>query len=100
MRTRTSLVIESATTSPLPGPADELGLTDREHEVLLLLAEGRTNQQIGALLHIAAKTASVHVSNILRKLDVANRGEAAAVAHRLGLAPAPASHADPSVRLT
>ena len=48
-------------------------------------AEGRTNRQIAEALFISAKTASVHVSNILTKLDVANRGEAAAVARRLGL---------------
>ncbi|HEX4491394.1 MAG TPA: AAA family ATPase [Acidimicrobiia bacterium] len=66
-------------------PVDRLGLTDREREVLKLVAEGRTNRQIAEALFISAKTASVHVSNILTKLDVANRGEAAAVARRLGL---------------
>jgi ATP/maltotriose-dependent transcriptional regulator MalT len=66
-------------------PGDSLGLTAREREVLALLAEGRTNRQIAAALFISDKTASVHVSNILAKLHVANRGEAAAVAHRLGL---------------
>jgi ATP/maltotriose-dependent transcriptional regulator MalT len=64
---------------------DRLGLTDREREVLTLVAEGRTNRQIAETLFISAKTASVHVSNILTKLDVSNRGEAAAVARRLGL---------------
>jgi DNA-binding NarL/FixJ family response regulator len=48
-------------------------------------APGRTNQQIGQDLFITPKTASVHVSRILAKLGVAGRGEAAAVAHRLGL---------------
>ena len=48
-------------------------------------ADGRTNRQIADALFISAKTASVHVSNILAKLGVANRGEAAAVAHRLHL---------------
>jgi ATP/maltotriose-dependent transcriptional regulator MalT len=64
---------------------DELGLTPREREVLALLADGRSNRQIAEALFISAKTASVHVSNILAKLGVANRGEAAAVAHRLRL---------------
>jgi DNA-binding CsgD family transcriptional regulator len=67
-------------------PAEQLGLTPREGEVLELLADGRTNPQIAEQLYISAKTASVHVSNILRKLEVTNRGEAAAVAHRHGLA--------------
>ena len=65
-------------------PAEQAGLTAREREVLELLSEGRTNRQIGEVLFISTKTASVHVSNILAKLQVANRGEAAA-ARRLGL---------------
>jgi DNA-binding NarL/FixJ family response regulator len=66
-------------------PASRLGLTPRELEVLLLVAEGRTNREIGAELFMSEKTASVHVSRILAKLDVSSRVEAAAVAHRLGL---------------
>jgi DNA-binding CsgD family transcriptional regulator len=61
---------------------DRLGLTPRERDVLDLLAEGKTNGEIGKALFISPKTASVHVSAILRKLRVANRVEAAAVAHR------------------
>jgi DNA-binding CsgD family transcriptional regulator len=61
-------------------------LTPREREVLGLIADGRTNRQIAETLFITQKTASVHVSNILSKLDVANRGEAAALAHRAGFA--------------
>jgi DNA-binding CsgD family transcriptional regulator/tetratricopeptide (TPR) repeat protein len=71
-----------------PKPADELarfGLTDREHEVLILVAAGRSNPEIARALFISAKTASVHVSNILAKLGVSGRVEAAAVAHRLGI---------------
>jgi DNA-binding CsgD family transcriptional regulator/tetratricopeptide (TPR) repeat protein len=68
-----------------PSPAASLGLTRREAEVLALVAEGRTNRQIGQALFITPKTASVHVSRILAKLGVAGRGEAAAIAHRLGL---------------
>jgi DNA-binding NarL/FixJ family response regulator len=60
-------------------------LTARELDVQRLLAEGQTNRQIGSALVISAKTASVHVTNILAKLDVRTRGAAAAVAHRLGL---------------
>jgi DNA-binding CsgD family transcriptional regulator/tetratricopeptide (TPR) repeat protein len=76
-----------AGTAP-PQPADELarfGLTDREREVLILVAAGRSNPEIARSLFISAKTASVHVSNILAKLGVSGRVEAAAVAHRLGI---------------
>ncbi len=62
-----------------------LGLTDRELEVLRLVATGRGNRDIAAELFISAKTASVHVSNILAKLGVHSRVEAAAIAHRAGL---------------
>jgi DNA-binding CsgD family transcriptional regulator len=64
----------------------DLGLTDRELEVLRLLGDGRTNRQIGEELFITPKTASVHVSRILTKLGLTNRAEAAAAAHRMGLA--------------
>ncbi|ONH30308.1 helix-turn-helix transcriptional regulator [Pseudofrankia asymbiotica] len=62
-----------------------LGLTAREVDVLRLVAAGSTNPQIAAALFISRKTASTHVSNILGKLGVTSRGEAAAVAHRLRL---------------
>ncbi len=64
---------------------DAFGLTPRERQVLSLLAGGATNREIGARLYMAEKTASVHVSRILSKLDVRSRTEAAAVAHRHGL---------------
>ncbi len=75
---------------PAPAPADPaeaLGLTSRERDVLRLVAAGHTNRRIAEELFISPKTASVHVSNILAKLGVSGRGEAAAVAHRLGLFP-------------
>jgi DNA-binding NarL/FixJ family response regulator len=53
--------------------------------VLQLLAAGCTNAQIGAELYISPKTAGVHVTNILRKLGVSNRVQAAALAERAGL---------------
>jgi DNA-binding CsgD family transcriptional regulator/tetratricopeptide (TPR) repeat protein len=62
-----------------------LGVTARELDVLRLVAAGRSNGQIAAELFISPKTASVHVSNILGKLSVSTRVQAAAVAHRLGL---------------
>lgn len=79
---------------PLAGPAQpaavdrgpaSVSLTAREREVLGLVAEGRTNGEIARVLYISTKTVSVHVSNILGKLDVASRTEAAAVARRRGL---------------
>ena len=60
-----------------------LGLTSREEEVLSLLARGYTDREIAATLVISVKTASVHVSHILRKLGAPNRREAAAIAHRI-----------------
>ncbi len=64
---------------------DRFGLTEREHSVLALVAEGHTNREIGETLFISEKTASVHVSRILAKLGVRSRVEAATAAHRLGL---------------
>ncbi|MEU6780001.1 AAA family ATPase [Nonomuraea angiospora] len=66
-----------------------LGLTARELEVLREVANGRSNREIAEALFISAKTVSVHVSNILAKLGVATRGEAAATAYRLRLFDAP-----------
>ena len=66
-------------------PVTPFGLTARELEVLRLVAAGRSNQQIAGELFISPKTASVHVSNILGKLGVTSRVEAAATAHRLDL---------------
>lgn len=63
-----------------------LGLTPREAEVLALVSGGQTNRQIGLELFVSEKTAGVHVSNILRKLGVSSRVDAAAIAQRLGVA--------------
>ena len=60
-----------------------LGLTAREAQVLKLIARGYTNREIAETLVISVKTAGVHVSHILRKLDAPNRREAAAIAHRI-----------------
>ncbi|MFE4516081.1 AAA family ATPase [Kitasatospora sp. NPDC056783] len=72
---------------PAPAAGDSFNLTPRERDVLRLLARGWTNRQIAEELYISPKTASVHVSNILGKLAVGGRGEAAALAHRLRLFP-------------
>ncbi len=60
-------------------------LTPREAEILALVAEGRTNGEIGKQLFISTKTVSVHVSRILSKLGASGRTEAAAIARRRGL---------------
>ncbi|MFG2486347.1 AAA family ATPase [Streptomyces virginiae] len=75
--------------APETDPVEALGLTSRERDVLRLVAAGSTNRKIAEELFISPKTASVHVSNILAKLGVAGRGEAAALAHRLRLFAAP-----------
>ena len=66
-------------------PDDPFGLTEREREVLALVAEGYTNRRIANELFISDSTAGVHVSHILAKLEVESRTEAAAIAVRLGL---------------
>jgi len=84
-RLRLQEPVDVAASPKASSPVVALGLTQREAEVLALVAEGRTNRQIGQALFITEKTASVYVSRILAKLGVAGRGEAAAIAHRLGL---------------
>jgi len=91
LRRELELLAERARLDPMPAPVDAveaglestLGLTPREAEVLSLVARGYTNREIASALVISVKTASVHVSHILRKLDAPNRREAAAIAHRL-----------------
>jgi DNA-binding CsgD family transcriptional regulator/tetratricopeptide (TPR) repeat protein len=101
LRRELELLAERARLDPVPLDAGlprapqtleaPLGLTRREAEVLALVARGLTNREIAATLVISAKTAAVHVSHILRKLDAPNRVEAAAIAHRL-LPPQGARH--------
>ena len=68
-----------------PNPGETGPLTAREHEVLQLLVQGMTNDEIGTTLFMSPRTASVHVSHILAKLQASNRTEVAAIAHRRGL---------------
>ena len=70
--------------TPSSAALDPWGLSEREREVLALLADGRTNRQIGDALFISDKTASVHVTHILSKLGVSSRTEAALMAARAG----------------
>jgi non-specific serine/threonine protein kinase len=70
---------------PRPASAEDVGLTPRELEVLRLLAEGKTDREIGELLSISRATAARHIANIFGKLDVSSRTAAAAYAFRQGL---------------
>ena len=86
-RGRINLSMDSGTAASAveSSPLAQLGLTAREQEVLTLVATGATNRQIAETLFISPKTATLHVSNILSKLGVTNRVEAATIAHRLGV---------------
>jgi DNA-binding CsgD family transcriptional regulator len=68
-----------------PAAARAFGLTDRELDVLRLLGQGKTNPEIAAALFISPRTAGVHVTHILRKLDATTRVQAATIAERAGL---------------
>lgn len=63
---------------------ENAGLTDREKEVLLLIAEGKSNKEIGEELHISIKTVKTHVSNLLMKCELDDRTQLAIYAHRQG----------------
>jgi DNA-binding CsgD family transcriptional regulator len=80
-----SALVRSVVGEPVATPTNTFGLSSREREVLGLIAKGRTNREIGERLFISQKTVGVHVGNILAKLGVSGRVEAAAVAIRLGL---------------
>jgi len=84
LRELRDLAIGTARARPVPIDRLDAPLTTREHEVLVLVALGRSNKEIGQQLFISTKTASVHVSNILAKLGAAGRTEAVALARRRG----------------
>jgi DNA-binding NarL/FixJ family response regulator len=84
-RARIDLAAERATAPGADRTNGALGLTRRELEVLRLVADGRSNRGIADELFISEGTAGTHVSNILGKLGVRSRTEAATMAHRLGL---------------
>ena len=83
--TPSALMLAVAGLSDEPDRRDTFGLSGREREVLAEISRGRTNREIGERLFISQKTVGVHVGNILSKLGVSGRVEAAAVAIRLGL---------------
>ena len=68
-----------------PAATRPSGLTERELDVLRLLGQGKTNPEIAAALFISPRTAGVHVTHILRKLDATTRVQAATIAERAGL---------------
>ncbi len=70
-----------------PAPAERADLTARELDVLALMARGRPNREIAASLHLSEKTVKAHVSNILAKLGVADRTQAALLAVRRRIVP-------------
>lgn len=70
-------------------PESPEALTERETEVLRLLAQGLSNKEIAQHLVIGERTVKTHVSNVLAKLNVASRTQAALHAIRIGLVPAP-----------
>ncbi len=72
------------TADPVPEPGNEK-LTDRETDVLRLLSQGRTNNEIAGALGIAERTVKFHVSAIMGKLGAANRAEAVTIARQRGL---------------
>ncbi len=66
---------------------DKLGISKREHEILLLIAEGMSNQEIADKSFVSINTVKTHVSNILVKLDVKRRVQAIQKARELGIVP-------------
>ena len=76
---------EQAEARPVRAPAYPDGLTQREVEVLRLVATGKTDREIAEELLISVATVSTHVRNLLNKTNVANRTEAASYATRQGL---------------
>jgi DNA-binding NarL/FixJ family response regulator len=78
----------TATPMPVPVNATAAELTRREHEILRLVAEGYSNSQLAKMLWVTEQTVKFHLSNIYRKLDVANRTEASRWAQVHGLLPA------------
>jgi DNA-binding CsgD family transcriptional regulator len=82
---RARLRLEDSPGTDQRSTSERLGLTDREVQVLRLAADGMTNREIGELLFLSPKTVSVHITNVLRKLDVSSRREAARLAKGLGI---------------
>ena len=82
---RVTALQEQLGSQPAPPPSYPDGLTQREVEVLRLVAAGKSNPEIAEELFISPRTVTTHVSNILNKINAANRVEAATYASRQGL---------------
>lgn len=88
-----AMLREALLAGPLPHPGEdggrvraaELSITPREHQVLLAVAEGMTNKEIGARLGISEDTVKKHVQNLIWKLHAADRTQAAVIALRMGI---------------
>jgi DNA-binding NarL/FixJ family response regulator len=80
---------EASNASSNNGRRSEYSLTQREHDILALLAEGRSNREIAGRLYLSEKTVKAHLAAIFRKLGVTNRTQAAMMAVQMGVGPVP-----------
>ena len=88
---RSGARVQNGDASGLPKP--NVNLSPREREILALLADGKTQQQIASTLVISPKTVATHIQHLLAKLGVHSRAQAVAVAFKLGLGPEVQGHA-------
>jgi DNA-binding NarL/FixJ family response regulator len=80
---------QEASNASANGRRSEYSLTQREHDILALLAEGRSNREIAGALYLSEKTVKAHLAAIFRKLGVTNRTQAAMMAVQMGVGPVP-----------
>jgi DNA-binding NarL/FixJ family response regulator len=80
---------QEASNASSNGRRSEYSLTQREHDILALLAEGRSNREIAGRLYLSEKTVKAHLAAIFRKLGVTNRTQAAMMAVQMGVGPVP-----------
>jgi DNA-binding NarL/FixJ family response regulator len=85
-RLRRSLARSDSSKTVVATPAEGLHLSDREREILSLLAAGRSQDEIATELFISPKTVATHIQHVLLKLNVRSRAQAVAAAYRLGVA--------------